>query len=76
MAYVDPETRELAAESVVSLRNKVRNTVRDTVRKSVYCTRITELCTWYIATSVTYSRKWLDRGKEILSSIYPAKREA
>jgi hypothetical protein len=76
MAYINPETRELAAASLVSFHNHVRDHVRNHVRKSVYCTRITELCTWYVTTGVTYGRQWLDRGKQILSSIYPTKREA
>lgn len=68
MGYMNSETIEETAESLVSLHNMFR--------ESTCCTRVTEYCKWYIKTSITYGKKWFRIGKEFLLSTNPAKREA
>ena len=66
MGYMNSETIEEAAASLVSLH--------DTFRDSACCNRVTEYCIWYINTSITYGRKWFAIGKEFILSMNPAKR--
>jgi hypothetical protein len=68
MAYINPDTVEEAAESLVSLHN--------TFRDSACCAKVMVYCKWYINTSITYGKKWFVIGKEFLLSMNPAKREA
>jgi hypothetical protein len=64
MGYMNSETIEEAAASLVSLH--------DTLRDSC-CTRVTEYCIGYINTSIIYGRKWFAVGKEFLLSMNPAR---
>lgn len=67
MGYMNSETIEEAAASLVSLH--------DTFREITCCTRVTACCKWYVKTGISYGRKWFAIGKEFLLSMNPVKRE-